>query len=262
MLELLHKARGFLARNGLHIAVAALVIVAAGVLLRTHRYRSSERDNSAWAALGALPDPANFALSQDARADALRRDTVKKVTGLLQDADGTTAMPWLLLNLGGLHAAGREWNDALAAYSRVLEDFADSPAVDAAKPAIAIVHEEMGRYRDAAGEYEGLARDGGARFLIDAARSSELAGDASAAERLYRTALAEDLTEELSLVARGRLSEVEAGRLLSAPPEITPPEPAAVPSDLDTFIVPPDTAVQIATPAPPPVPQDAEGSSD
>jgi tetratricopeptide (TPR) repeat protein len=244
LLNLVDRASDFLKKNGLHILVAVLVIALAAVLLRTAYFRRVAQANIAWSVLAALPEsPAlsdDLTMGDPAGAAGERQNGIAECRRLLEGPE-TSATPWLLYKLGNLQAAARDWESAVSAYERLLRDYPDSGAADAAQAAMATALEDAGDYRRAAPAYERAASVVADLYLVDAGRAWELAAEAASAERCYNAALAAGLDPRLEELVTGRLREVREGNLLSAPPPRPVPDEADQ-SDLGPLLVPADTA--------------------
>lgn len=244
--HILAAVKPFLLKNGLHIALAVLVVVVAVVLFRTRGYRHERWTNDGWDAVAAVPDSAFLFIYQPEQTDVLRRTAIEQCRLILEEGPETGATPWLLLKIANLHASGEEWSAAIETYNRLIGQYGDSLAADMAREGLGVALEEAGRYDEAAKVYETLAEGGTQRYLLHAGRSRELAGQVPAAEADYRRMLDGDVAGELQSVAKARLAELAAGHALRPPPEPRPPspvetEPPAGAPGAEPLAVPKDT---------------------
>jgi tetratricopeptide (TPR) repeat protein len=253
LLNLLDKVVPFFKKNGLHILTVFLVLALAAVLLRTAHFRRVAHANEAWSVLASLPESTiladELALGDPGRIAQEREDAIAECLRCL-DQPKSDATPWLLYKLANLQAAGRDWSEAVSTYERLIREYADSAAADAAGSAMAAALEDAGEYRRAAQAYERAAAAVGSLFLVDAGRAWELAGEASAAERCYNAARTAGLGSRYEDLVASRLQEAREGRLLPEPPAYTAPEPTGQ-SALGPMLVPADTEAAPVEPAPP-----------
>jgi tetratricopeptide (TPR) repeat protein len=197
--------------------------VALGVL--AHRYYVVRRELAtveAWSALGGLPDDSLLMSASGSEAQAARQEFMRVCRQIVDEGPSTSAEPWALLRLGAMLARDEQFGEAEKTYQRVLEDYADHPAAEAAGPALAAIEEERGDYAEAARRFEQLARERAPLYLFDAGRCWELAEDAGAARQSYERFLEQDAEDDLQEMAQDRLSAIEKGNLLEPPPR---PEP-------------------------------------
>jgi tetratricopeptide (TPR) repeat protein len=243
LLNLVDRATEFLKKNGLHILVVLLIFTLAAVLLRTAHFRRVGQANVAWNALAALPESTILAhdmvLGDPTEIAVQRQDAMAKCRALLEGPE-TEATPWILYKLGNLESAAGDWTAALSTYERLLREYPESGAAEAAEGAMAAALEDSGDYRGAAQAYERAATNGISLYLVDAGRAWELAGDAGAAERCYNAALGAGVGERYEGLVATRLEGVREGALLPEPPAFKTPELPARP-ELGPVLVPADT---------------------
>jgi len=254
--DLLHRilegAQQFLARNWLHLVLVAAVVVAAAVGLRAYQYRRQSHLMRAWGELGSLPVTELRMMLPATQAAQLRQEALVRLEDLIRNSPKSAATPWVLLQLGALRADAGDWAGAANAYSELVNDYAESEAAAAARPALATCLESLGKYRDAARAFEKLADQGEPFYLLAAGRCRELAGELGAARQLYeRLAGDETLDEGLIRVAQARLSDLARGKRLPPPPPLAPRQGAGAPLPSVVLPAPADTTLgPVAAPQP------------
>ncbi|MHC4591653.1 MAG: tetratricopeptide repeat protein [Planctomycetota bacterium] len=240
--HLLAQARAFLLRNGLHIALVVCLLLLAVVVAKTHALRRTTRTLKQWEAIGANPEIAAYLYGPENAAMALER-AIQQCRAILAEEPETTATPWVLLKLANLYASGQQWVRARSTYQKLMDEYAGTAAAAAAAGGLAVALEELKDYGGAGDMYERLAENGPLRYLLDAGRSRELAGDAPGAEANYKRLLDSQASDRLRSLAEARLAELAQGRLLGPPPEMKRPEPVAQQPQFRTLEVGAETPV-------------------
>jgi len=255
--DLLHRAvegaRVFLAGNWLHIVLALAVVMAVAAGLNAYRYRRQTHIMKAWGEIGSLPATELRFMVHPTQAAQLRQEALVQIEDIIRNSPKTPATVWALLQLGGLQADSGNWAAAANAYSKLLADYPESEAGEAARPALATSLESLGKYREAAKIYENLIKNGDSHYLLSAGRCRELAGELGTARQLYER-LAGDSTQEGALIrlAESRLSDLALGNRLPPPPPLASELQAAIslPS-----VVPPIPSDTTLGPVPMPLPE-------
>jgi len=216
---LVEKLKAFVWKNGLHVLLVAGVIVIAVLTVRIWQLHARARTLSQWATLGRLAQTPFLMLYPPDQAGEMRQAALAECNDILNSQKKTSATPWIRLQMANLLASGGQWAEAARAYERILEDYPHKPVAEVARQGLAVALEATGQYDQAGALYERLAETGPARYLVDAGRCRELAGDVPAARAAYEKALRGDITADLRAPAEARLARLAAGRLLSLPPE-------------------------------------------
>jgi len=231
LLRLWQQAKHFVVQNWTHVLL--VVALAAAVIAGWRLYSLHRRANElrAWDTLNSVPPDSALAAMPAREADERRQEAVNYLGEFLADSPRTSATPWIMLQLGNLHAALKHWPQAVQAYADLASKWPQTAAARLARPAWAAALEQMGKYAEAGNLYEAVAAEQ-PRHLLAAARCRELAGDDAAAMLLYDRFLdsgaADDLLAE---VAKSRLKAVREGKLLTAPPPITEAPPVERPQE-------------------------------
>jgi len=229
-------AQEFFAANWLHLVLVLAVVGAVAMGWRIYNYRHQAHTMTAWAELGSLPGGELQFILQPEQAEQIRQEAVTVTQDILQNSPQTSATPWVLLQLGSLQASSGDWTAAARSFSDLTTKYPESQPADPGKAALAASLESLGKYKEAADLYEGLAAGGGHPYhLLSAARCRELSDDLAAAKRLYgelRDMKAGDA--DLADMAAARLDDISLGHPLPVPPPVTPaapvPAPGMVPS--------------------------------
>jgi tetratricopeptide (TPR) repeat protein len=169
----------------------------------------------------------------------------------------------VLLKLGNAQQAAGQLSAALTTYRRLCSDYAGHPAAHMAARNLASTAEDMGRYEEAARQFEGLSGGKGAdpQLWLAAGRCWEFAGKRDPALEAYRKFIElhkdEGAKDEMLAMVKSRFREISRGRPLLGPP---PPPPVALPEPTVPATEPPKEtpsapAVQPAQPAPQPAPE-------
>lgn len=228
VLEALSRLKEYLWANALHVALIIAIIALAITSVRYYLVRRETENIEAWQTLALLPDASQMMMMQEEEAGTVRGEAISACRDIIENAGDTGATPWVMLRLGGLLAEESEWEEALATYRRLLRDYRGTPAAETAMPAYAAVLEQTGSYAEAASIYEDLAADGQEMYLLDAGRCRELNGEVELASADYRKLIDASAPEQVRDLARARLAAVEAGELLSPPPEPEETEQAGI----------------------------------
>ncbi len=224
---LVEKLKAFVWKNGLHVLLVAGVIVIAVLTVRVWQLHATARTLSQWATLGRLSQTPFLMLYPPDQAMEMRQAALAECSQILDSQKKTSATPWIRLEVANLLASGGQSTQAAKAYERIVEDYPQKPVAEMARQGLAVALEATGQYNQAGAVYERLAETGLARYLVDAGRCRELAGDVPAARAAYEKALGGDITADLRPLAEARLARLEAGQPLSPPPEPEPSEPAS-----------------------------------
>ncbi|MHC4789703.1 MAG: tetratricopeptide repeat protein [Planctomycetota bacterium] len=245
--RVLQQVASFLAKNVLHIALVAGVLLVAVLGYKTYVLRRRARTFAQWEALAQYPKIAGYFYGAE-NVESIRWATIEECRTILAEGPRTSATPWVLLKLANLQAEGKDWAGAADSYRRLLEAHPKTQTVGPARSGLAVALEELGRYGEAAEEHARLVDAGLASHLLDVGRCKELTEDAAGAERSYRQLLGREVPERLRAQAKSRLAEIAAGRLLSPPPELEKAESGAAPAALPGPSVPAETPMESALP--------------
>jgi len=226
LLDILNRIKDFLLRHALRIAIGVAVVLLASTVYRWHVDRRDAQTELAWETLSGIPDSVELFLAPEDQSEQERKKAVQACRDLLENAPGTSATPWVLLQLGRLLATGGEWSEAADAYRQLLRSFPGTTAETTALPAYAAVLEQLGEYGEAAGVYEALAGPDGGIHSLDAGRCRELNGEPERAAERYRAFLKHDVPARFRNLAEARLAELPKGKPLRLPPAADVSEPA------------------------------------
>ena len=259
----IRDARTFFVTNWLHI-IFALALVAAGVMgWHIYQLRQESKVMAAWSELGSLPANELQFMGQPEQVSQLRKEAMTATQDVVQHPAQKSAVPWALLQLGSLQADGGDWAAAAGTFTELTTKHPESEAAGAARAALATSLESLGKYKEAAVEYEALAGGEQAYFLLCAGRCRELAGETDAAKQLYtklRGLPSKD--EALDRMAAARLDDLALGQPLPPPPAMLAVSALPLPAPSMLPAVPPDTAVgQPPVPAVPAVPPAQPGNT-
>lgn len=214
--------------RGALIALAAVLVV----YFAWHGYRGKARAQRAasWEALSGLPATDQPYMKRD-EAEEMFLQAIDGCQEILDEHWKTDATPWVLLKMASAQGFAGLHEDALATHLRLQEEYPSHLAARISAPNLAGTMEQLGRYRDAATEYERIARQQGEHSSLwaDAARCWEMAGEKEAALRAYEKVA----QEEGFAAAAFRLKSLTAGKpLLTAPPP--PPSRETLPRGEDS----------------------------
>ncbi len=206
-----------------------LIVVAAllACMLAYQNYRNKARSELAasWEELSSLP-AAGDAFVRPEYSAAVRRQIIERCTDILESRWKTDATPWVLLRLANAQQSSGLLQDALKTYRRLQAEYPRHYATNMASAGLAAVLEGTGRFADAAGAYEELARQEGkgSSLWLDAGRAWELAGNREGAADAYQelTAAPERAVEDDLTRASYRLRDLAGGGPMLSPP---PPPP-------------------------------------
>jgi len=225
--SILAELKQFWQEYGRVVIVAAVVLVAIMLGYRAYRGRLDRDEMSTWQELSRLERMAFAAASPAKDAQERYGAIIKSYQQILDSRWKTDATPWVMLKLADAQYKAGLMPGAVSTYYRLLDEYPDSVAAPMARPALAVALEDMGRYVEAAKLYEELARTegGSSGYLLDAARSLELAGRTALAEQHYRELLraSSEQSPYVAEMAAFRLRQLEKGNPLTLPPA-PPPE--------------------------------------
>jgi len=165
-------------------AVVGVVLVVVGVQV----YRNwVETENAvAWNTLASIQQGARSLGQQDGPS---KDELIEKCETLLEKRWGSQGTPWILLKLANLRREAGRLKQALSAYHRLNREFPGSRAAEMAAAPLAGTLEEMGRYEEAAKEYQKLAEAGkDPHYYLSAGRCWQRAGAFEKAQKNYRRA--------------------------------------------------------------------------
>ncbi len=249
----------FVAKNALHIALAAGLIIVAFMTYRILALRQASRTVTQWESISNLPEIASMMYAREGFQTA-RDLSVQQCRAILDAKPSKTVAPYVMLKLADLYTYGDEWAAAVDTYKRLIAEYPATPAAEWAKSALAVALEQTGKYAEAAELYESLAQAGRPLYLADAGRCRELSGDVPGAEADYRKLRESKVSDAVTKAVDERLLALAQGKVLTAPPQLElPRRPAILPTP---EVAPTPEAAPAAAPKPEAAPTPEAGAPE
>ncbi len=130
-----------------------------------------------------------------------------------ENMSSSSAMPWVLFQLGNVYYSLKNYDEAIRAYNDFLDKYSSHPLAPVAKQSLGYAYEEKGLLKEAVKQFEDILAANNNLFAAqegwDAGRCYEKLGQTSDAVRLYTKVVELSPNSNWATMAQYRLSAIK-----------------------------------------------------